>query len=78
MVLKGTVQWYGSCVIIHYFASNVIITKLEVYVVFQCSHKDGVDIVGHACAQVGRPRKHKEGLSSTNKHICISNAMFVT
>lgn len=35
-----------------------------------------VNIAGHARAQVGRPRKHKEGWSSANKRICISNATY--
>ena len=35
-----------------------------------------IDIAGHACAQVWRPWKHKEGWSSTNKCICISNVSY--
>jgi len=62
---------YGSCAIMHYFTASEII-KPEVYMVLQCSHKDGIDSVGHACNQIGRPQKYIEEWSSANKCICIS------
>ena len=34
-------------------------------------------MAGVTHAQVGRPRKHTEGWSSENKHICISNEIFI-
>jgi len=64
------VQQYGSCAITHYFTTSEIITKLEVYVVLQCSGKDGCDMAGHSLGQVGRPQKQ---WISTNKRIFITN-----
>ena len=39
---KGTVCWYQSHVIIHYFTSSEIVMELKVCMILQYLHKDGM------------------------------------